>query len=223
MGYQNELGFASEPERLSFVSGYHSCPGAVQLEAESLEINVFLIDQFNSIVHGQYLSDFNVDVLSSFSSDSERFTVTMAPSAMVEASSGAASFWLSTCGENNSTFSIQFQPASNSSGRITGVGCSILLNGCGSGFIPKVGSPCDICQPISKASRAFITCLLTNHSITCYSASGLHFDPPLDNLLLVFDSLFYWRILCIAQLQVRQTVYGELILGVSHSHYSGAS
>lgn len=138
-GYQNSLGFATAPIKLSL---NQSCPNSLTLSSASPIINVDLIDQFGSLVYGKFLEDnpTTVQLNSDSTLDHTSYSET------INSDTGAASFGdILLCGENNSTVTLTFQTMSSGLLRISPDDCSILLYGCSAGYKVEKGNPCDYC------------------------------------------------------------------------------
>ena len=157
----------------------HPCPGAIFLNTESLEIDVFLVDQFESLVHGQYLVDFPTSAEIRYSSSSARSSLDTPDNAMLlQSSTGAGAFQLSICGENNSTYSLHFTTTSNSTGSIAGTSCEMFLFGCPSGSAPETGKPCDYCKVKGL-------CAVLERSFTHHLSEVEHFSVTFVLLLVI--------------------------------------
>ena len=133
------------PFALDFIDSQNSCPHNQYLNAEPVNIQVYLFDQIGNIVKGNFVLNKGPEVTMNVAGNVYDFTVDN-QTVEIDYVTGSAAFTnFLLIGKDNSTAKILFSITSNNYYSITSTSCSILLYGCPPGDALKTGNTTDTC------------------------------------------------------------------------------
>jgi hypothetical protein len=131
------------PSNLDFIDSDDPCPATQYLGGAGSDVEVFLFDDFGTLVTGTYLNEniitVNLTVTGSVQVSTDNFT------ASVNSDTGGAIFLqVGLEGHKNSTARLWFTTLDDT---IESISCSISLLGCPTGYAVQSGELYDTCVP----------------------------------------------------------------------------